>query len=91
MCKHTAGWKFSKSTISARHNYAFAPTYRKIGIISPYAPNDVVEGKGKGELYITMWLPFGYPRGGRKHPTNMEQRIKKNLMMPLNVFGIKDD
>ena len=55
----------------------------------PYAPNDVVEGREKGELYVTMWLPFGYPHEGKKHPTNMGQRIKKNLMMPLNVFGIK--
>ena len=74
----------SPDTITLLHQHTV-----KSELFLPYAPNDVVEGKGKGELYVTMWLPFGYPRGGRKHPANMEQRIKKSLMMPLNVFGIK--
>ena len=29
-----------------------------------FALNAVVEGKGPGEIYVTEWLPFGFPRTG---------------------------
>jgi hypothetical protein len=54
-----------------------------------YAPNDVVEGKRKGEIYVTQWLPFGYPELGKQHPSTPEERLKKALLVPINAIGGK--
>ena len=43
----------SPDTITLLHQHTV-----KSELFLPYAPNDVVEGKGKGELYVTMWLPL---------------------------------
>ena len=61
----------------------------KSELFKPYAPNDVVEGKAKGEVYVTQWLPFGYPAGGKKHPATPDERMKKSLLVPINAIGIK--
>ena len=37
--------------------------------------NDVVEGKRKGELYVTQWLPFGHPEHGTEHPQSWTERL----------------
>lgn len=37
--------------------------------------NDVVEGEGEGELYVTQWLQFPLPPHGKDYPQGIEERL----------------
>lgn len=59
-------------------------------IWAPFALNDVVEGASDDELYVTQWLPFGFPRAGAKHPSlTFTEKVEAILMLPINLFRIR--
>lgn len=55
-----------------------------------YSLNDVAEGAHRGELYVTQWLPFGYPSNGKKG-SNLSAFDRVRLAAPLftGVFGVR--
>eukprot|EP00933_Yihiella_yeosuensis_P063138 TRINITY_DN66220_c0_g1_i1.p1 TRINITY_DN66220_c0_g1~~TRINITY_DN66220_c0_g1_i1.p1 ORF type:complete len:406 (-),score=58.89 TRINITY_DN66220_c0_g1_i1:250-1428(-) len=54
------------------------------------ALNDVVEGIDDKEFYVTEWLPFAFPIGGkRKQPLTPIERLQKLLVVPLNLLKFR--
>jgi hypothetical protein len=58
-------------------------------LFAPFSINDVAEGGGRGELYVTRWLPFGFPSGGKDHPTTTYERLAAASMVPIALGGLK--
>jgi len=52
-----------------------------------FATNVVVSGVAD-EFYVTEWLPFGFPRGGKMASEwTLMQPIEKLLFAPINLFN----
>jgi hypothetical protein len=54
-----------------------------------HALNDVVEGTGRGELFVTQWLPYGNPKGGRSRPETLAERARVAALLPITLSGVK--
>lgn len=53
------------------------------------ALNDVVEGAGEDEFYVTEWLPFGHPRGGQKSPSiTLRERADEFLFILVSLLKL---
>jgi hypothetical protein len=50
--------------------------------------NDVVEGKTKGELYVSRWLYNGFPSTGNKHPNTLREKFEAALFVPIQLAGL---
>jgi len=53
-----------------------------------YGINDVIEGGGRGEFYVTQWLPFGFPEGGSHNPTEFRHRIEGAVQDLNQMVGL---
>ena len=58
-------------------------------LFRPYSINDVVEGATSDEIYVTQWLPYGYPIGGKNHPTSVVERLKNVGTFLFQVLSIR--
>ena len=54
-----------------------------------YGINDVVEGAFKGEVYVTQWLPFGFPSTGKSRPSNIKERIQVAGTTLVTLAGLR--
>jgi hypothetical protein len=55
-----------------------------------YGINDVIEGASGGELYVTRWLPFGFPEQGRAgQGRSLAERLQEAVYVPLALSGLR--
>ena len=58
------------SSVSVKHVHSIrSPAFPAYGI------NDVIEGRGKGEVYVSQWLLRGMPVHGMNHPSTLEDMV----------------
>ena len=74
----------SPSSVTLKHLFTI-----KSNLFELYSINDVVEGAEKGEIFVTKWLPYGYPAGGKLHPVTPQERAKLGWALPINLMGMK--
>jgi len=59
-------------------------------LFANFALNDVVEGAGKDEVYVTEWQAAAFPAGGKRGLSSapLELRLKRALSSPLTFFKV---
>lgn len=52
-------------------------------------PNDVVEGASQNEIYVTRWLIFPIPDGGKRGPRTIADRVRGTAAFLAQVAGLR--